>query len=345
MARVRPFRFGVQAAAPPPGTSWPELARTVEGLGYSTLTVSDHLDDQYAITPALMAAADATTVLRVGSLTYCNDYRHPVVLAKEAATLDLLSGGRLELGLGAGWMTTDYAQSGIGLDPPGARIERLAEALDIVTGLWSDSPCTVEGRHYAVRGLVGHPKPVQQPGPPILVGGGGRRLLTLAARRADIIGLNIALGAGRIDESAGPSATDQATRDKIGWIRDAAGDRFDQIELHVPGAPGHGQRRPRRGGRRRRPDLRADPGRVARLAPRPGRHGGRDRRPVPRPPRAVRPLLHRARARRHGGDGPGGGRAGGPLSLENRAIRSGPPGTVRRWTRPRRPPPARRRRR
>jgi probable F420-dependent oxidoreductase len=233
MDGVRAFRFGVQAAAPPAGVSWRDLARKVEDLGYATLTVSDHLDDQYAITPALMAAADATTRLRVGSLTYCNDYRHPVLLAKEAATIDLLSGGRLELGLGAGWMTTDYAQSGIALDGPGVRIARLAEALEIVRGLWAEGPCTVEGRHYTVRELEGFPKPVQQPHPPILVGGGGRRLLTLAARHADIIGLNIALGSGRIDESAGPSATDDATATKIEWIRDAAGNRFDQIELHV----------------------------------------------------------------------------------------------------------------
>ena len=197
------------------------------------LTVSDHLDDQYAITPALMAAADATTELRIGSLTYCNDYHHPVVLAKEAATLDLLSGGRLEFGLGAGWMTTDYEQSGIGLDRPGVRIARLAEALEIITGLWADGPCTVEGRHYTVRGLDGRPKPLQQPRPPILIGGGGRKVLTLAAQWADVIGLNIALGAGRIDEHAGPSATAEATLGKIEWIRAAAGPRFDDIELQV----------------------------------------------------------------------------------------------------------------
>jgi probable F420-dependent oxidoreductase len=240
----RPFRFAIQAASPPGGTAappsaWPELARKVEGLGYSVLTVSDHFDDQYAITPALMAAADATTTLRVGALTYSNDYRHPVVLAKEAATIDALSGGRFELGLGAGWMTTDYEQSGIALDRPGVRIERLAEALDVITGLWAEGPCTVEGRHYVVRDLDGFPKPVTstgspaRPGPPILVGGGGRKILTLAARRADIIGLNIALGSGRIDASAGPTATDRSTLEKVGWIRDAAGDRFDQIELHV----------------------------------------------------------------------------------------------------------------
>ena len=233
MAVLKPFRFAVQAALPPAGLSWPELARRVEDLGYSVLTVSDHLDEQYATTPALMAAADATTTLRVGSLTYGNDYRHPVELAKEAATRDVLSGGRFEFGLGAGWMTTDYERAGIALDRPGVRIERLADALDVITGLWADGPCTVTGQHYRVTAMDGWPKPVQRPGPPILIGGGGRKVLTLAARRADIIGLNIALGAGRIDESAGPSATDEATLEKIDWIRDAAGDRFDAIELQV----------------------------------------------------------------------------------------------------------------
>ena len=237
MSAPKPFRFTLQAGAPPVGSTWVDLARKTEDLGYSVLTVADHLDDQYATTPALMAAADATTTLRVGSLTYCNDYRHPVVLAKEAATIDLLSGGRFEFGLGAGWMTTDYEQSGIAFDRPGVRIARLAEALDVITGLWADAPCTVDGDHYQVHGLNGLPKPPQRPGqrpgPPLLIGGGGRKVLTLAARRADIIGLNIALGSGRIDASAGPTATDHATLEKVGWIREAAGDRFDQIELQV----------------------------------------------------------------------------------------------------------------
>jgi probable F420-dependent oxidoreductase len=233
LAVPKPFRFAVQAGLPPAGLSWADLARRVEDLGYSVLTVSDHLDEQYATTPALMAAADATTALRVGSLTYGNDYRHPVVLAKEAATIDVLSGGRFEFGLGAGWMTTDYERAGIPLDRPGVRIERLAEALDVITGLWAEGPCTVDGQHYCVNTMDGWPKPVQQPGPPILIGGGGRKLLTLAAQRADIIGLNIALAAGRIDEAAGPSATHEATLEKISWIRDAAGPRFDAIELQV----------------------------------------------------------------------------------------------------------------
>lgn len=235
-----PFRFGLQAGAPPhgwaaPGASgaWRDLARKVEDLGYSTLTVPDHLDDQLHPSVALMAAADATTTLRLGTLVYCNDYRHPVVLAKEAATLDLLSDGRLELGLGAGWMTTDYEAAGIRLDRPGVRIDRLAEAITVVKGLLADEPLTFAGRHYAITELNGTPKPVQRPHPPIAIGGGGRRILTLAAHEADIIGLNISLTAGQIDASAGPTATAESTHEKVRWIRDAAGSRFDGIELQV----------------------------------------------------------------------------------------------------------------
>jgi len=236
---IKPFRFSIQAGLPPAGHSWAELARKVEGLGYSTLTVSDHFDEQFAATPALMAAADATSVLKISSLTYCNDYRHPVVMAKEAATLDLLSDGRFEFGIGAGWMTTDYHQSGIPLDQPSIRISRLGEALDVITALWSTTPCNFGGIHYSVHDLDGLPKPMPhadaalRPGPPILIGGGGKKVLTLAARRADIIGLNIALGAGQIDEHAGPTATHESTLEKIGWIRDSAGDRFDAIEIQI----------------------------------------------------------------------------------------------------------------
>jgi probable F420-dependent oxidoreductase len=230
---VRPFRFGIQASGPAGRVGWAALARKIEDLGCSTLTIADHLDDQLAPVPALIAAADATTTLRVGALVLCNDYRHPVVAAKEAATIDLLSGGRLELGLGAGWMTTDYEQAGIALDPPGVRIDRLAEAVTVVKGLLGDEPFTYEGEHYRVKGLDGMPKPVQRPHPPILIGGGGRRVLTLAGREADIVGLNIDLRGGAIDAAAGSNGTAEATEQKLAWVRDAAGPRFDEIELHV----------------------------------------------------------------------------------------------------------------
>ena len=228
-----PFRFGIQAGGPADARGWAEQARKAEDLGVSVLTVADHLDDQLAPTAGLMAAADATTTLRVGALVFCNDYRHPVMLAKEAATIDVLSGGRLELGLGAGWMTSDYQESGIPLDPPGQRIDRLEEAIAIVNGLFADGPVTHEGDHYRVTGLEGTPKPVQRPGPPLLIGGGGKRVLSLAAREADIVGINVNLAGGTIDERVGPDATVEATNEKIAWIRAAAGDRFDDIELQV----------------------------------------------------------------------------------------------------------------
>jgi probable F420-dependent oxidoreductase len=233
--RVRPFQFGVQCSSPGPVTarSWAALARRCEDLGFTRLTVSDHLDEQLAPIAALSAAAAATSTLRLGAMVFCNDYRHPVVLAKEAATLDVLSDGRFELGLGAGWMRSDYERAGIPLDPPGTRIERMAEALDVIEALFTGVPCHHDGHHYQVRGLTGTPTPVQRPGPPILIGGGGPRLLRLAARRADIVGLNPVMATGTIDASAGPDATAEATERKIAIVREAAGARFDHLDLQV----------------------------------------------------------------------------------------------------------------
>jgi probable F420-dependent oxidoreductase len=236
MSAPRPFRFGIQAAALPGADApaeWAALARKAEDLGYDTLTVPDHFDGQLAPVPALMAAADATTTLRIGALVWCNDYRHPVVLAKEAATLDVLSGGRLEFGLGAGWMATDYERAGITLAPPGRRIARMEEAIDVIRGLFADGDFSYSGEHYHVSGLDGRPKPAQKPGPPILIGGGGRRMLEAAARHADIVGVNLSLQRGVIDASVRASATAAATEEKLRWIRDAAGSRMNDIELHV----------------------------------------------------------------------------------------------------------------
>jgi probable F420-dependent oxidoreductase len=230
---MKPFRVGIQTSNATAATDWRALAREIEDRGFHVLSVADHLDDQFATTPAIMAAANATTDMKLASVVYCNDYHHPVVLAKEAATLDLLSDGRLEFGLGAGWMTTDYEASGILLDRPGIRIDRLAEALTIVKQLWSDGPTTFHGEHYRITALDGRPKPRQRPHPPIFVGGGGRRMLTVAATHADIIGLNIDLRSGRIDESSGPTATAEATDRKLEWIRAAAGDRIDDLEIQT----------------------------------------------------------------------------------------------------------------
>ena len=227
----RPFRFTIQASRLQHPDELRPLARKAEDLGVSTLTVADHLDDQVAPIAAMMAVADATTTLRVGSLVFCNDFRHPVVLAKEAATIDVLSGGRLEFGLGAGWMTDDYVASGIDMDRAGVRIARLEEAIEVITSLWTDEVTDFAGSHYNVTAMVGLPRPLQAPRPPIAIGGGGPKVLALAGRHADIVGLNPTLSAGVIDAAAGPSATAAATEDKIAVVRAAAGDRFEHIEL------------------------------------------------------------------------------------------------------------------
>ncbi|MFI5044608.1 MAG: TIGR03621 family F420-dependent LLM class oxidoreductase [Acidimicrobiales bacterium] len=227
----KPFRFTVQASHLAAPEDVVPIARKCEDIGVSVLTVADHVDDQLAPIAALMAVADRTTVLRVGSLVLANDYRHPAILAKEMATIDRLSGGRLEFGLGAGWMTSDYDSTGLALDRPGLRIERLEESLEIISGLWSDQPVDFTGSHYRITALDGQPKPLQKPRPPIIVGGGGRRVLELAGRQADIVALNPSLRAGVIDARAGTSATWESTEEKIGWVRTAAGERFANLEL------------------------------------------------------------------------------------------------------------------
>jgi probable F420-dependent oxidoreductase len=231
MAADRRFRFGAQLSFAGSAEAWAAKARQVEALGYSSLCVPDHFDDQLAPMPALAAAAAATTTLRVGTLVLDNDYRHPLIVAKEAATLDLLSGGRFELGLGAGWMASDYAQSGIPCDPPSVRIDRLEEGLAVVKGLLAGGRFSFAGRYYTVTEHPGTPRPVQRPRPPILVGGGGRRVLSLAGREADIVSVNFDLRSGTIGTQVGVTATAEATAQKVGWIREAAGERFDDLEL------------------------------------------------------------------------------------------------------------------
>ena len=230
---MHPFRFGIQCRGPADAAGWAAQARKVEDLGWSTLTVADHLDDGLAPVPALMAAADATTTLAIGSMVLANDYRHPVVLAKEAATIDLLSGGRLELGVGAGWTSADYEAAGFALDRPGVRIARLEESIQLLRGLWGGDPCTFHGRHYRITDLVGTPRPARSGGPRLVVGGGGERILRLAARTADVVAVNVNLQAGVIDERAFPDGVPEATDRKVAWIREAAGARFDALELQV----------------------------------------------------------------------------------------------------------------
>lgn len=228
---MRPFRFGVQASRVATAEEWVRTARDAEALGYDVLTTADHLTDQLAPLPALAVAAAATTRLRVGTLVFCNDFRHPTVLAKEVATLDLLSGGRVEVGLGAGWLKSEYDESGILYDPPGVRVNRLQEAVKVLKGLWGEAAVHFEGAHYTIRGLRGLPRPVQRPHPPLYIGGGGRRVLSLAAREADIVGIHYNLAEGDFSRCTMKSDHEDATALKIGWVREAAGVRFGNLEL------------------------------------------------------------------------------------------------------------------
>ncbi|HET6774377.1 MAG TPA: TIGR03621 family F420-dependent LLM class oxidoreductase [Acidimicrobiales bacterium] len=233
MPHPRPFRFGVQLSTAASAADWAGLAREAESLGYSTLFIPDHFGDQLSPGPALTAAAAATTELRVGTLVLDNDYKHPVVTAKEMATIDLLSDGRLELGIGAGWMASDYEQSGIPMDDAVTRVDRLAEGLAVLKGLLAPGPFSYQGKHYQVADLDGLPLPVQRPHPPFIVGGGGPRVLGLAAREADIVGINPAIRSGRVDRAAAHDGTAAVTDRKLEWVRDAAGDRYADVELQM----------------------------------------------------------------------------------------------------------------
>jgi probable F420-dependent oxidoreductase len=226
----RAFRFGVVCWQARSRHDWMEKARQAEQLGYATFLVPDHLQDQLAPVPALLAAADATTTLRIGSHVFANDFRHPVMLAKEAATLDLLSDGRFELGLGAGYLRVEYNQAGLVFVPPGVRVGRLEEAIRLIKQLLSGGPTTFTGTHYTVTDLPGLPKPAQQPQPPILMGGGGPRLLALAAREADIVSIVLR---SRTDGS-GLDLADIAAASmarKVMQVQAAAGDRWTTLEL------------------------------------------------------------------------------------------------------------------
>jgi probable F420-dependent oxidoreductase len=222
----------VQLADAPTGDAWVDLVRKAESLGYSTVFMPDHFGEQLAPFPALAVAAQMTH-LTVGALVMCNDYRHPVVHAKEIASLDVLSDGRCEWGIGAGWMNTDYEQSGIAHDSAGVRIERLAEAVTVMKGLFADGESSLSGAYYTITALDGKPKPVQKPHPPLLIGGGGKKLLTLAGREADIVGIAPSATTGAVDPTTARDAAAERTDQKIAWVKEAAGDRFDDIELNL----------------------------------------------------------------------------------------------------------------
>ena len=229
---THPFRFGIQASNATTRSEWVSLAQRAEGHGYSVLTMPDHFGDQLAPVPAMMTAADATTELRVCALVFDNDYKHPVVLAKELATMDLLSDGRVEIGLGAGWMISDYEQLGIPYDTPGVRIDRFLEGLSIIKQSMQPGAFSHSGTHYTITNYDGLPKPVQAK-VPVLIGGGGKRVLGIAAREADIVGINPSMHAGVVGPEAFAHMTQEAVDEKIAIVRAAAGDRLADIELNV----------------------------------------------------------------------------------------------------------------
>ncbi|MBW8485437.1 TIGR03621 family F420-dependent LLM class oxidoreductase [Actinomadura parmotrematis] len=228
---MRPFRFAAVLRSAASGREWAAKARRLEDSGYGALYVPDHLvGPRFAPLAAMTAAACATSTLRVGTLVFANDYRHPAVLAKEAASLDVLSDGRLEFGLGTGWMAQDYHRAGLPLDPPGTRVDRLVEAIAVMRGLWRGGPFSFAGEHYTIDALEQEPPPVQRPGPPLLLGSGGPRMLRLAAREADIVNLTLRVRADGTGPDTGDGGPDAFAR-KIDIVREAAGDRFAAIEL------------------------------------------------------------------------------------------------------------------
>lgn len=229
----RPFRFGIQVRSAGDRRAWVESVRRFESLGYAAVTMPDHFDDQLAPIPALQAAADATESIRIGALVFDNDYKHPVVLAKELATIDVLSEGRLEIGLGAGWMAVDYERSGIPYDRPGVRVDRFVEGLAVIRGAMAPGPFSFHGEHYRVTDYDGMPKPVQAPCPPILIGGGGPRVLRIAAREADIVGINATLTSGAVDHTTFDSMRAEAVDEKVALVVDTAGERLSDIEMNI----------------------------------------------------------------------------------------------------------------
>ena len=228
----RGFRFGVQVSKETSAKGWAELARRTEAAGYEVLTMPDHFTDQLAPIPALMAAASATTTLRVGALVFDNDYKHPVVLAKELATIDLLSDGRLDIGLGAGWMISDYEEAGMPYDSPKVRIDRFIEGVAVIRGAMAEGSFSFSGDHYTITNYNGQPKPIQAR-PPLLIGGGGKRVLTYAAREADIIGINGTLTAGVVGPEALSTMTAESVDEKVAIVAAAGAHRINDIELNI----------------------------------------------------------------------------------------------------------------
>jgi probable F420-dependent oxidoreductase len=236
-----PFRFGVQATNATGGRQWRDTVRKIEDLGYSTLFLADHYlgpgpAQRAARTPrqdlapiaAMAAAAAHSETLRIGCRVFCVDYHVPAVLAKEAATLDLLSDGRLELGIGAGWSEVEYTAMGLEFDRPGRRIAKLAEVVSLIKAHWQGDELDYTGEFVRVSGYAGRPRPVQRPHPPIMIGGGGQRVLSLAGREADIVSISSVPFAARDADGLDPQSVAQR---RIGFVRVAAGERYRDLDV------------------------------------------------------------------------------------------------------------------
>jgi probable F420-dependent oxidoreductase len=228
---VKPFRFLADAFDASTTRELGERARAAEALGVTTFILPDHLVPQLAPIAYLATVAALTERLRISAFVHNNDLRHPAVLAQELATLDVLSGGRLDVAIGAGWNEPEYRAIGLAFDPIRVRQARLAEAVAVLKGCFGEGAFSFSGEHYTITDYDAYPKPVQQPHPPMFIGGGGRRTLELAAREANIVGLAPRILAGQRPDPT--SITWAATEEKIGWVREAAGDRFDALEFNV----------------------------------------------------------------------------------------------------------------
>ena len=231
----KPFRFLADPGDTTDARSVGEAARRAESIGYSLLVFPDHLIHPYAVAPLLSVIAAATTTLRVSAFVFNNDLRHPAVLAQDLATVDVLSGGRVEVAIGAGWNKPEYDSIGLPFDPVGVRVARLTEAVTILKRAFGDGPFDFQGEHYTITALDGQPKPVQRPHPPFFIGGGGQRVLTLAGREADTVGLapRVLPGEGPRARTDPRSLTLAAAEEKIGWAKAAAGDRAHALEFNV----------------------------------------------------------------------------------------------------------------
>jgi probable F420-dependent oxidoreductase len=231
-ASPHPFRFGVEMMEPFEGMTWTESARELEALGYSTLFAPDHFDEGLGPIAAMAAAATATTELTVATAVFAADFRHPAVLARELASIDVLSEGRLEVGLGAGYQVNDYRSSGIAMDPPKVRVDRLIEYVAVLRGLFAEGPFTFEGEHFQIDALDGTPHPFTPGGPPIFVAGGGPRMLRFAARHADIVGVNPSLPTSERRAESAHDGLAARIDEKFALVREAAGDRYDNLTFH-----------------------------------------------------------------------------------------------------------------